>query len=39
MAPRHEHERLSSPQVFLWRMVIFLVIAGFGSARRLVYFP
>lgn len=23
------HERLSSPQVFLWRMVIFLVIAGF----------
>lgn len=29
MAPRHEHERLSSPQVFLWRMVIFLVIAGF----------
>lgn len=29
MARDLEHERLSSPQVFLWRMVIFLVIAGF----------
>ncbi|MBV5263555.1 flagellar motor protein MotA [Pinisolibacter aquiterrae] len=29
MARDLEHERLSSPQVYLWRMVIFLVIAGF----------
>lgn len=29
MARDQAHERLSSPQVFLWRMVIFLVIAGF----------
>lgn len=29
MARDPAHERLSSPQVFLWRMVIFLVIAGF----------
>ena len=29
MARDHDTHRLSSPQVFLWRMVIFLVIAGF----------
>lgn len=29
MARVHDTLRLSSPQVFLWRMVIFLVIAGF----------
>ena len=29
MARDYDPHRLSSPQVFLWRMVIFLVIAGF----------
>lgn len=29
MASDYETQRLSSPQVFLWRMIIFLVIAGF----------
>ena len=29
MASGYESHRMSSPQVFLWRMVIFLVIAGF----------
>ncbi|WP_228259655.1 flagellar motor protein MotA [Siculibacillus lacustris] len=29
MARDYDPQRLSSPQVFLWRMVIFLVIAGF----------
>ena len=29
MARDYDTHRLSSPQVFLWRMVIFLVIAGF----------
>lgn len=29
MTATHDPHRLSSPQVFLWRMIIFLVIAGF----------
>ncbi len=32
MAREYDPHRLSSPQVFLWRMIIFLVIAGFVAA-------
>ncbi|MDQ4060782.1 MAG: flagellar motor protein MotA [Pseudomonadota bacterium] len=36
MARRHDPYRLSSPQIFLWRMGIFLILSGFVAA---IMFP